>query len=118
MEIFRRVEHDMTILDLKGELDFSSRRTFMDAIDRVGNANYINVILNLAEVPLIDSAALGMLVIAHQKLLLKQHRLSLLGPQPYVRQLLDLANFPKVIPIYATLNDAITRKNRLLTVVA
>ena len=118
MDIQRRVEHDMTILDLKGDLDFGTRRPFMEAVERAGNGTNTNVVVNLAEVPLIDSSALGMLVIAHQKLLLKYHRLSLLNPQPFVRQLLDLSNFPKIIPIYSTLNDAIFKTNRLLTLVS
>ncbi len=63
------------------------------------------IVLDLAQVSFVDSSALGLLVISHQNLKNKKIPFCLVNPQTYVRQVLDLANVAKMIPIYRTLDD-------------
>jgi anti-anti-sigma factor len=55
----------------------------------------------------VDSAGLGLLVIAAQNMKRTQSQFSLLKPQVYVREIMSLANIPKMIPIYEREEDAL-----------
>jgi anti-anti-sigma factor len=58
----------------------------------------------------VDSAGLGLLVISAQNLKRVQAQISLLKPQIYVREVMSLANIPKMIPIYEREEDALTAR--------
>ena len=92
------------ILHLDGRFDFGARKTFKEAIDQ-GSEGGRPVVLDLEKVTFVDSSALGLLVICHQNLKNKKVPFYLLNPQTYVRQVLDLANIGKMIPMYRTLAE-------------
>ena len=106
MKVTERQDGEFAILDLEGRFDFGARRDFKDAVDRVQNSGSRYIILNLQDIAFVDSSALGLLVVAHQNLKLKEGRIGLVNPQPYVRQILDLANVPRMIPIFPSVDDA------------
>ena len=56
----------------------------------------------IPNVPFVDSAALGMLALAHKNLKLANRQLILVAPQEYVLRVLELANIHKMMPIVAT----------------
>jgi len=98
------------ILTLEGSLDFSSRPQFMKAIHHAIHNQYAHVIVNLEHIICTDTTAVGMLVIAYQKLTLYHRRLSLLSPSPTINSQLQAMKFPRIIPIYETLDAALTRR--------
>ena len=93
-----------TILHLDGRFDFGVRKTFKDTVDGV-SVEGSSVVLDLEKVTFVDSSALGLLVICHQNLKNKNISLFLVNPQTYVKQVLDLANIGKMVPIYQTLAE-------------
>jgi anti-anti-sigma factor len=93
-----------TILHLEGRFDFGVRKTFKEAVDGV-SVEGSSVVLDLEKVAFVDSSALGLLVICHQNLKNKNVSFCLVNPQTYVKQVLDLANIGKMIPIYQTLAE-------------
>ncbi len=60
----------------------------------------------ISNVPFVDSAALGMLALAHETLKLVNRQLILVAPQEYVLRVLELANFHKMMPIGASEHEA------------
>jgi len=106
MELTEHQQGTATVLDINGRFDFAARREFKEAMDRQQQAGCRHVILNLEKVSFVDSSALGLLVVAHQNLKLKEGRISLVNPQSYVRQILDLANVPRMIPVFSTIEEA------------
>jgi anti-anti-sigma factor len=106
MELTEHQHGSATVLDINGRFDFASRREFKEAMDRLQQAGCHHVILNLEKVSFVDSSALGLLVVAHQNLKLKEGRISLVNPQSYVRQILDLANVPRMIPVFSSVEEA------------
>lgn len=106
MELTEHQHESATVLDINGRFDFAARRDFKEALDRLQQAECRHVILNLEKVSFVDSSALGLLVVAHQNLKLKEGRISLVNPQSYVRQILDLANVPRMIPVFPTIEEA------------
>jgi len=96
------------ILTLEGHLDFSSRPQFMKAIHRAIQENYSYVIVNLELVNCTDNAAIGMLLIAYQKLTFHHRRFSLLSPSPSLASQLQAMKFPRLIPTFESLEAALT----------
>ena len=116
MQVTEQQQNGASVLSLDGRFDFGTRKTFKETIDRLQGGGCRHVVLNLEKVSFVDSSALGLLVIAHQNLKLKHARLSLVNPQVYVKQVLDLANVPKMIPIYSTVEEAVATKEELAKV--
>jgi|CXWL01.1.fsa_nt_gi anti-anti-sigma factor len=108
MEITTRLAKGATVLTLKGDLNFGARPVFKAAIDKAIAGKSPHVILNLEGVAFMDSAALGLLVLTHQNCKKEHVRLSLVKPQTAVQAVLNLANIPKMIPIFATENEALS----------
>ncbi len=104
MNITQDSDDSQTIVHLDGRFDFGARKSFKEAIDQASDTQK-QVVLNLEKVTFVDSSALGLLVICHQNLKNKNVPFFLLNPQTYVKQVLDLANIGKMIPIYATLAE-------------
>ena len=110
MEITQRASKDATVLDVKGDLTYSNRSAFKTAVEHVKNRNCQHLIVNLEQVRFVDSSGLGLLVLMSQSFKLQQAKFSLLKPQSYVREIMSLANIPKMIPIYETEGDALTAR--------
>lgn len=106
MQISEQKEDGVVVLDLEGRFDFGARKVFKDTVERVQGEGCLHIIINMERVSFVDSSALGLLVIAHQNLKIKQSQLSLVNPQPYVRQVLDLANVPKMVQLFSTIEEA------------
>lgn len=103
MNITQKKSDGHMLLHMEGRFDFGARKTFKDAMDQAIK-DEMPIILDLEHVSFVDSSALGLLVISHQNLKSKKIQFCLVNPQTYVRQVLDLANIGKMIPIYETLD--------------
>ena len=106
MNITQQLKDGVTVLDLSGRFEFSARKLFLGALQNAQEGSPHHIILNLEGVPFLDSAALGLLALAQQNLKAKNIPLSLMNPQDYVKKVLELANFPKFIPIVSTIAEA------------
>jgi HptB-dependent secretion and biofilm anti anti-sigma factor len=104
MDVTQEQGVDSVIVHIAGRFDFGSRKIFKDAMDQAIQKG-MPVVLDLGQVTFVDSSALGLLVITHQNFRKKKIVLCLINPQTYVRQVLDLANIAKMIPIYQTWDE-------------
>jgi len=104
MNITQENADEKTIVHLEGRFDFGARKVFKDAMDRAVDEG-TSVVLDLEKVTFVDSSALGLLVICHQNLKNKKIPFYLVNPQTYVKQVLDLANIAKMIPLFQTLAE-------------
>lgn len=104
MTITQEQRSTQVVLYMEGRFDFGSRKIFKDMIDKAAELN-LPVILDLSQVVFLDSSALGLLVISFQMLKTKHISFYIVNPQTYVRQVLDLANVGKIIPIYSTVEE-------------
>jgi len=66
-----------------------------------------SVVVDLSDVPMIASAGLGALMMAHKQCRAKGGSVRLVGPQPLVRQVLEITKLTKLFQIHATLADAL-----------
>jgi anti-anti-sigma factor len=107
MQIKERIVPQGIILDVVGDLTYAHRAVFKAAVEKARQAGCRNLIVNLEQVRFVDSAGLGLLVLVSQNLKLQQAQISMLKPQSYVREIMSLANIPKMIPIYEREEDAL-----------
>jgi len=110
MQIKERAVSQGIILDVVGDLTYTNRAAFKAAVEKVKQAGCRHLIVNLEQVRFVDSAGLGLLVLVSQGFKLLQAQVSLLRPQSYVREIMSLANIPKMIPIYESEEDALTAR--------
>ena len=59
----------------------------------------------LQALAIIDSRGLGKLFLTYHHLNRQKIRLSIVGPRPLVREMLEFVNFPKLVPIYDSMED-------------
>ena len=107
MQIKERIVPQGIILDVVGDLTYAHRAVFRAAVEKAKRAGCRHLIVNLEQVRFVDSTGLGLLVLVSQNFKLQQAQISILKPQSYVREIMSLANIPKMIPIYENEEDAL-----------
>ncbi len=108
MRVVERKAQSGTVLDLHERFDFGARGTFKEAVEKVRQEACSHLIVNMQGVTFMDSSALGLLVVTYQNFKRVNSKVSLLNPQGYVRQVLDLANIPNMMTVYDSESDALS----------
>ncbi len=107
MQITEYAHDGVLVLAVSGRLNFYSRKVFQAVMKNAANTKRNHVIVNLEAVEYLDSVALGLLVLSQANLSLKGIEMSLVGPRGPVKEILDMANIPKLIPVYSSEEEAI-----------
>jgi anti-anti-sigma factor len=97
-----------TVLKIAGPMLISNLFEFQRAV-RAQSAPLL--VLDLSEVPYMDSAALGSLVNAHVSCINRNRRLVLVGVCDRVATLFRVVHVDKVLAVYPSLSDAIGSVN-------
>lgn len=108
MQIKERPVPNGVVLEMTGDLTYANRERFKTAVETVQKKGCRHLILNMAEVRFVDSSGLGLLALVSQNFKLNQGKVSMLKPQSYVREIMSLANIPKLIPIFDNEQDALS----------
>ena len=105
-----RQEGDATVAALRGEIDLHNspelRTALLDLLTRV---NPKRLILNLSQVPYMDSSAIAVLVEMLQKLRRAGGKIFLTNLQPRVKGLLEIARLDSIFVLVATDEDALKK---------
>ena len=78
---------------ISGSFTFSDHDTFFEVVSMIKTGYEKRVVLNMSECEFLDSAALGMLVIAHDEAVAKKVNLVIKGVQGKVKDVLYAARF-------------------------
>jgi anti-anti-sigma factor len=95
------------VLELNGDLTYANREQFKAAVEAVRQRGCRHLILYMGDVRFVDSSGLGLLALVSQNFKLMQGRVSMVKPQSYVREIMTLANIPKLIPVYDNEQEAL-----------
>ncbi len=76
-----------------GSFTFRDHDTFFEIISLIKNGDIEKIVFDLSDCDFIDSAALGMFVIAHDEASSKAVRLSIKGAQGKVKEVMYAARF-------------------------
>ena len=105
-----RKDGDVVVAALRGEIDLHNspelRTALLDLLTRV---NPKRLILNLSQVPYMDSSAIAVLVEMLQKLRRAGGKIFLTNLQPRVKGLLEIARLDSIFVLVATDEDALKK---------
>jgi anti-anti-sigma factor len=108
MQIAERTIGDLTILDLQGRLVAGDGDDlFRDAVDRLVRLGRTKVLLNMDEVPYIDSGGLGVLASKYVTLRKRNGQLKLCHLQPRSARVLKVTRLLTVFEVFASEADGI-----------
>ena len=100
MKIVERQAEDVVILDLHGKILIGEGDDALrDAVTRVVDAGKTKILLNLADVPYVDSAGLGEIVRCYTTVSRKGGRLKLLN---LTKKIQDLLAITKLLTVFET----------------
>lgn len=99
MNISTQTKGNTLTLLLAGRMDFQSRKLFQQAIEKAKLARPRQIVLDFSQVPFINSAGLGLIMLTHRSLQEAEISFSLEVPEGYVMEVLTLANIGSMIPV-------------------
>lgn len=97
----------MHIIALGPCLDAHAECFLESAVHQAQEAHGRHILLNLEALRTIDSRGLGKLFLTYHHLNRQNIRLSMVNPRPMVREMLEFVNFPKLVPIYESIDDIV-----------
>jgi anti-anti-sigma factor len=92
-------EEAETRVVMNGELTLADHSRIRRLIGEMMRTDPVRLVLDLAGLEFIDSAGVGMVLIAHEEAGRHGKELALRGPRGQVRRVLDLAQLDKVVCI-------------------
>jgi anti-sigma B factor antagonist len=108
MQIDERSVGDVMVLDLKGKVTLGEGDEMLkDKVNSLVNQGHKKIVLNLAEVPYIDSAGLGEIVRTYTTVSRQGGNLKLLNLTKRITDLLSITKLLTVFETYDSENDAI-----------
>lgn len=111
MKITKEVNNRKVTLKLEGNFTYTQRKPFQEMLKAVAIDGVDQIVIDLAQVAFLDSAALGLLMISSRQMVAEKRTLSLAYPQPTVRQIIELANLHKTIPLIESDAPAMVKKS-------
>jgi len=108
MKIVERKVGDVLILDLHGKIMIGEGDDALrEAITRIVDGGQSRIVLNLADVPYVDSAGLGEIVRCYTTVSRKGGRLKLLNLTKKIKDLLSITKLLTVFETYDTEDEAV-----------
>src|SRR5262247_2909489 len=108
MEIEERSTGDVVILDLKGKITLGEGDEILkDKVNSLVNQGQRKIVLNLADVPYLDSAGLGEVVRAYTTVSRQGGSLKLLSRTKRITDLLSITKLLTVFETFDSENDAV-----------
>ena len=103
MKIVERQVKDVSILDLNGKIQIGEGdEALRNAVARLVQAGKKKILLNLAEVPYVDSAGLGEIVRCYTTVSREGGRLKLIN---LTKKLQDLLSITKLLTVFETYDN-------------
>ena len=100
MQIEQRSVGDVVVLDLKGKITLGEGDELLkDKVNSLVNQGHRKIVLNLAEVPYIDSAGLGEIVRTYTTVSRQSGSLKLLN---LTKRITDLLSITKLLTVFET----------------
>jgi anti-sigma B factor antagonist len=103
MQIEERAVGDVVVLDLKGKITLGEGDELLkDKVNSLVNQGHKKIVLNLADVPYIDSAGLGEVVRTYTTVSRQGGSLKLLN---LTKRITDLLSITKLLTVFETLDS-------------
>jgi len=100
------LETDILLIQVKGRLDATSEPDLRDALKSYLEKGFLKIIVDLQQVPFIDSSGLVALVSGLRLARKKRSDIVLSGIRPQVQTVFRLTMLDRIFPIHPTSDDA------------
>jgi len=108
MQIEERKTGDVVVLDLKGKITLGEGDELLkDKVNSLVNQGHKKIVLNLADVPYIDSAGLGEIVQSYATVTKNGGKLKLLNVTKRIKDLLSITKLLTVFETYESEDEAV-----------
>jgi anti-sigma B factor antagonist len=97
----------VTVLAVTGDLDVATGPELRDTLIRVMDEGRYRLVLDLAEVPFLDSLGLGVIVGVLHRLRPHDGALALARPRPPVTRALKISGLTSVLAVHDSVEDAV-----------
>lgn len=99
MEIIENISNGIYGVTLSGKFTFSDHQEFRSVLQKAEENNIRQVVLNMALVDFIDSAALGMLLLLHDIAKKNHKEVMINGATGHVKKIFEMAKFETMFAI-------------------
>ena len=107
MKITHRVENHICLFDIEGNIVVEKIGQFKNYLDPfVNNPSFTGIAINFANVGVIDSSGIGVIVSLYKSLKQRQARLVLYQLGPQNRETLEINQLNQFISFYSTEQEA------------
>jgi len=96
----QKTPDQIALVHLKGEIDLHTCSLMRDTLRELIEQGCYRIVINLAEVPYLDSAALGVLVDAVRRVREHEGSISLVQTMPFVRRAFEITRLVKIFQLY------------------
>lgn len=93
MQITQQSENGYFNIIMKGDFTFDANVPFRDVLDKLAKPDAGVIVIDLSGVEFMDSAALGMLLLAHERAGRNARTITLKGARGHVKKILQMARF-------------------------
>jgi len=107
MDIRKREEASVVVVELSGRLDLNSGNKLKEEIKGLLSSGKSSLHLNLADVEFINSSGLGALVSIMKEIRLHRGRLTLSNLADYVKEIFEITQLSHIFEIFPTEEEAV-----------
>ncbi|HMV76787.1 MAG TPA: STAS domain-containing protein [Leptospiraceae bacterium] len=107
MELIKREVNSIPIVDIVGEVDLYNTKEIKDLIDQMIKEGKYQIILNLGQVPFMDSSGIGTLVTGMYRLKKYQGNLKIVNIVGSVAKVFKMTGMDAHLEIFETEEDAV-----------
>ena len=95
------------IIHVDGEIDLHTCPEFRDTLRELIDRDKRDIVVDLANVPYLDSAALGVLVDAVRRVREVQGSICLVATTPFVRRAFEITHLVKIFHLFDSIDEAL-----------
>lgn len=99
MEYRSAQQGDVLVIHLSGTLTFDDHETFRAVVTSIVDSEASGVVLDMAALSMIDSAGIGMLLLANDRASKLDKQVRLRGVTGHVAKVVELSKIEQLIPI-------------------
>ncbi len=107
MEYKTRQEGNVTVIELSGEIDVSCAPQLKDLLQGLIDDGKTQLLVDLTEVPFMDSSGLGLFVNAFKRIQQTGGAIKFANPQEALRKVFSLTQTDKVFSIFDSVDEGL-----------
>lgn len=99
MQIIKRANHKTVDIDLSGKFTFRDHEAFKDVLATIAAEASSQVVLHMHALQFVDSAGLGMLLLAHDEAAKHNRKITITGIQGQVKKMFDMTRLDRMFAV-------------------